>query len=393
MGLERISRGRYSLKLFEEQQYAALRIVNFLLSGESRDLMRFKARAGTGKTYTLSNSIKLAEAVGGGKTIGVISLTGRAVSQLRKNGVVAHTIHSLLYDPVLDDSGDLVGWTKTDPAEIRSEFFGFAIDEASMLTRSILEDVLSIGLPVIVVGDDAQLPSIGNEEFNIMDNDETVIDQYVTHDDVTLKINRRTDPAFSGIIKIMNSLLDGGGIPRFCKADGLTFTKRSLVESGEIFRDNDFDIVLCGTNAVRRRINNVIRKSKGFDDVRPSPGETIMCLNNTVVSETKLYNGVLYEVTGRIDRENSATYFLKHPQVSITILDETFINEKKPKSHNSDKVLGHFTYGYCTSVHKAQGSTFDSVLFVDEDVSGFLDRTKFRYTAVSRAAKHLTIAR
>lgn len=39
----------------------------------------------------------------------------------------------------------------------------------------------------------------------------------------------------------------------------------------------------------------------------------------------------------------------------------------------------------------SQGSSFDSVLFVDEDVSFFLDQQKFRYTAITRAAQELTV--
>ena len=57
------------------------------------------------------------------------------------------------------------------------------------------------------------------------------------------------------------------------------------------------------------------------------------------------------------------------------------------------RFLDKFDLGSCVSVWKSQGSEYKNLLFYDENVSYFVDRTKFRYTAVTRAKEKITIAR
>lgn len=386
-------KNEFNLSLHREQMEVAMQFFPYVMSGGAYDIKRLKARAGTGKTYTIGNCIRIANSITdsrGGKKIAVVAFTGRAAGQLNLHGLDATTIHTLLYSPVLDSKGNVTRWKKNDIRDIRDAYYAIVVDEGSMLPGEILNDLRAIGLPLYIMGDDFQLPSVSPDSFNIMDESDASL-SLLTKDDSTLLTNRRTDPAFSGIYDIMNSLIDTGNIPRFCKNPGVSFTRGSKVFSGEIFQDNDFDIVLCGTNSVRRRINNKIRSMNGHNDVRPDVGEKIICLRNTVISGKKIHNGDIATVTGRIDGDGMAKYFLDNPNVVVTLMDESLITEKQPE--NMTEGVAHFTYGNAISVHKAQGSTFNNVLFLDEDVSYFLDRRKFRYTAVSRAAKNLVIAR
>ena len=50
---------------------------------------------------------------------------------------------------------------------------------------------------------------------------------------------------------------------------------------------------------------------------------------------------------------------------------------------------------WCITCHKSQGSEFDSVLVIDEAqaLAGICDPRKWRYTAVTRAAERVVVAR
>jgi exodeoxyribonuclease V len=56
----------------------------------------------------------------------------------------------------------------------------------------------------------------------------------------------------------------------------------------------------------------------------------------------------------------------------------------------AQKAEGGFTFGYCCTVHKSQGSEWDKVLFIQEPMG---DISKLYYTAYTRAAANLCIYR
>jgi ATP-dependent exoDNAse (exonuclease V) alpha subunit len=77
--------------------------------------------------------------------------------------------------------------------------------------------------------------------------------------------------------------------------------------------------------------------------------------------------------------------------ITVDVDDEMFSSENRIEDNKSDRELCDFTFGYGISCHKVQGSSIENVLFLDENVSFFLNQKKFRYTAVTRASKHITI--
>ena len=52
-----------------------------------------------------------------------------------------------------------------------------------------------------------------------------------------------------------------------------------------------------------------------------------------------------------------------------------------------------FDFGYALTVHKAQGSQWDSVMLFDESFAFRDMRSRWLYTAITRAANILTIVR
>ena len=375
--------------LVEEQKLAKARLSEFVTNkGEDKQIIHFNSFAGSGKTTTLRQLVKSLNLQG--KNGVMMAYTGRASAHLSKSGLSASTCHSILYQPVLDKEGNLIEFEEKDIDEIRETCGDFIIvDESSMLPKDIHDVLVSTKLPIIYAGDTCQLPSVSEDSFCVFDDD--------TKETISLTINHRTDSSLEGIVNLAAHLRNTNSIPRR-KGAGLRMVPKAKAFNRSFFDDNYFDIVLCGMNKTRKLLNERIRQSMGFDDPLPSVGEIVVCLQNTIIKGEKIYNGERFEVltiTGTMLSKNLHLYQLKSKDfydkvVFVHIADETWETERTPRGMNY-RQIPPFAYGYALSTHKAQGSTFDSVLFVDEDVSFFLDQQKFRYTAITRAAQELTV--
>lgn len=393
------------VSLFPDQLHAMWRCLDFIIHDEpSLRIIRFKAKGGTGKTHTIREFIKVLQTNIKGKHLNpaVVSLTGRAASQLSKGGIEATTCHRLLYTPVVDDDGDLTGWQKNPPSQIRADYDYIIIDEGSMASLGIIEDLMAINLPIIIMGDHKQLDAVDPESddpepFNIMDHEPSYWG--IEYPDISLTINRRVDPECTGIMKLTEACRHGPSIPRIGGA-GLKWTTKKNALTVQYHRDNQFDVIICGMHKTRKNLNNLVRRARGYDGERAEKGEQLICKTNTVIGGKAVYNGDIVYVTGRIDGEDRATYFMTHEDGSkfqATVLDATLTDEYVPRMRERKKTeekagLEVFFFGYAITVHSAQGSTFDNLLFFHEDVSFFISQQKFNYTGTSRAAKSLTMA-
>ncbi len=77
------------------------------------------------------------------------------------------TIHGLIYKAICDEQDNIIGWEKKSTDEFNYDLI--IIDEASMITSQIWDDLLTFGIPVLAAGDHGQLPPIEGT-FNLMDN-------------------------------------------------------------------------------------------------------------------------------------------------------------------------------------------------------------------------------
>src|SRR5262249_34437968 len=92
----------------------------------------------------------------------------KAAHVLRGKGIDASTIHSLIYKPGDEDDKGNVKWIKADGLDCH----GVIVDEASMVSEEIHNDLRSFGLPLIFVGDHGQLPPVQRSDgraSNLMD--------------------------------------------------------------------------------------------------------------------------------------------------------------------------------------------------------------------------------
>ena len=64
---------------------------------------------------------------------------------------------------------------------------------------------------------------------------------------------------------------------------------------------------------------------------------------------------------------------------------------ERRKPPRERKRFDEFTFGYCLTVHKAQGSQWDKVYLFDESFVFREDRRRWLYTGVTRASEQITV--
>lgn len=346
------------------------------------------ANGGSGKS-TLVRCVK--DYLHGTAHFALTAFTGRACAQISKDSPdsPAQTSHAILKKAIVDHDGNLISFEdKTKDEILGAVGRAIIVDEGSMYPYDMYKKIMSLGIPVVIIGDTAQLPSIEpktTEGFNAMDVDEGLR--------LTLTRNFRQEQG-SAIADLCMHLRENNSIPRR-KSHDLKMILKSGVFKLRYHMDNEFDAVICGTNATRRKLNSLIRKARGYHEEIPETGELIMCKRNDMVNNVRINNGEMYRVDGVFYDEEVSKFFItgvdNDKKVTVNIPNHVWETERCDRTYKGNPIQ-HFVFGYAMTCHAAQGSQFDNVLYIDEDVSYFLDQQKFRYTAVSRAAKHLTIS-
>lgn len=312
--------------------------------------------AGTGKTELL------ASAADARRGWGVATLTGKAVDVLRRRGVErAETMHGLMYesrprtdangDPVLDSRGRPIFDHRPKPF---LDVTGVFVDEASMVPRRMLDQLLGYNVPVIALGDHHQLPPIGDgEEWFGPDLDFELIENF-RHGDKLL------EDAMS---------LRAGRSPR-CETVDLD----DLV---------DADQVLCATNRTRRTLIAAMRRHRG-EDGPPVPGERVICLRNN--HHLEVMNGEQLTLD-MIDEEEVTVTTAKGSRVMARLAPTSFERGDGVRRYDPEDL--ELTWADAVTTHKAQGSEWGRVIVLDERLWG-CDRRRWRYTAGTRARTQMT---
>ena len=169
--LERFVTGKCPFRVTEGQREAIAVLADFLLSGDKDGACLVRGYAGTGKTAVLA---ALVRALGGlGRKVVLMAPTGRAAKVFAHHaGHPAFTIHKRIYrqKAFSNDTGNF----QLDANLMRHTLF--IVDEASMIasegggfgTGRLLDDLVRFvysgeGCRLMLVGDAAQLPPVGEE--------------------------------------------------------------------------------------------------------------------------------------------------------------------------------------------------------------------------------------
>lgn len=351
-------------ELTEEQKIAVERILEW--KETLKQILTVGGYAGTGKTTLIKKLLNKFDS----SSIAVTAFTGKAVSVLRRKGILkAQTLHSLMYEHVGDDAEGMPIFRKLKRLPCRLVI----VDEASMISEELDEDLRSYGVKILYVGDHGQLEPIGNS-FNIMLNPEIKLE----------KIHRQAEG--SDLIGFAESVRNG-----------------QFVFIPEIFRDyeiitekrfwniiHEVDAVIVGRNETRHKVNKLVRERKNISSFLPEVGERVVCLKNS--KKYGVYNGLTAKVTKVIGEKRDLYYFDMVDDVgnswkSIPSYVSQYGNDSMVDKIKAIDVL-LFDFGYAFTCHKAQGSEWDRVC-VFEEIIGKWDRKRWAYTAVTRASSYL----
>jgi exodeoxyribonuclease V len=373
---------------FSPQQDEALKAVSRWLKDGRTPIFRLFGYAGTGKT-TLAKYF--AEHVDG--EVLFAAFTGKAAQVLRTRGAKnARTIHSLIYRPKGEEevSDEETGKTTVSPLFSLNRQSPLAqaaliiIDECSMVDEALGKDLMSFGTPILVLGDPGQLPPISGGGF------------FTEHEPDILLTEIHRQARDNPIIDLAMQVREGREIMHG------DYGTAQVIGKNDVDRDMvlEADQVLVGINRTRRRYNQRLRELKGFDQTYPQAGDKLVCLRNDPAKG--LLNGSLWQVmTSSKETVKPGINLLVRPEdddmdrgsAKIKLLKSAFDDPDLEVPWQTKKRYDDFDYGYALTVHKAQGSQWNSVVLFDESFAFRDSRERWLYTAITRAAERLVIVR
>lgn len=398
------------------QQKAALLLVNKWKTSGDKPYFMLSGYAGTGKS-TLAQHL----AQGTGGLVFFVAYTGKAAHVLRKNGIPqATTIHQLIYQPVDKCRAHLAklkrdltrlqkSHSQSDQVVVEAEqalrkeeqnlrrpeftlkldsdlIHGslLVIDEYSMVSQEIGQDLLAFGCPILALGDPGQLPPIRGAGFFSRKPDYMLTE-----------IHRQ---AAGNAIIAMSAAVREGRNPAPGNYGDCQVHLRSEI-SRDVFYEKALaaDQVLVGYHRTRRLINAAIRTLLGYRGIYPVAGDKLVCLRNN--HREGILNGQTWFVEDVLmsDRKRFLKLTLRGEEGEIVT---TLVHRRCFEGESGERELdgladilrreaNEFDFGYAITVHKAQGSQWDNILLVDEWHKE--ERPRWLYTGVTRAAKRLTI--
>ena len=343
-----------------------------------------------------------------------LAYQGKAACRMTMTGLPAKTIHSAIYhyekEPMKDSDGR---YLRNDRGKIRykgvfkkRDFIGgqadiklIVVDEAGMVNGEIAEDLRSFGLPIIVLGDLNQLPPVFGSPY------------FLTEPDVVLtKIMRQNEG--NPIVYLSQQVLAGNNLNVGIYGKSEVIPKSDLIDT----HFSKSDIVLSETNRLRWNVNNYFREQlrqyKQLD--YPHNGEKVICRKNnwkrSIDGGMFLTNGM----SGYVDSIQKWTYNRKEntmvmdfrPDFTQSIFKDVKFNYEfmytaprssleepdDSKSALNDYFNDRFEFGYCITVHLSQGSQYNKVLYLNENIMRTKDdQKKLAYTAITRAIDSVTI--
>ncbi|WP_020187812.1 AAA family ATPase [Methylopila sp. 73B] len=356
--------------LSPQQEIAAADFTRWFRSPSS-PVYRLFGYAGTGKT-TLAK--QLAESVS--YSTRYAAFTGKAALMLKRRGCTdASTIHSLIYRPVEKRDGSVEYELNTN-GPLRDATL-LVIDECSMVDEDLARDLLSFNVPILALGDPAQLPPVSGAGYFTDAEPDTMLTE----------IHRQL--AGNPIIRMSIDIREGRRLALGQYGQSRVIRRADLTEEDVLQADQ----VLVGRNVTRQQINTKFRGLLGRPSA-PTTGDKLVCLKNK--RDRGLLNGGLWRVD-RAMHDVSGVHRMKVTSedeaaaADIVVPNEFFTGEEAKLDWRARKRIDEFTYGYALTVHKSQGSQWDDVVVFDESSFFREHATAHLYTALTRAAKRVTI--
>lgn len=365
--LERAERGRGLGLAVVDDEIVSAACASSLLSAEQEHMVRrlttsgngvdiVVGRAGTGKTYALAAAAR-AWRDGGFRPVGV-AIAARAAAELEASaGLLSTTIEQFLID------GDQSGATLNRQTVV-------VVDEAGMVdTRRLarlLAHVDAAGAKAVLVGDHHQLPSVeaGGAFASLVRR----------HDVIELTENRRQVEAWEraaldqlrvgrggrhGMATIVERYQNEGRLhlgetPLEVRAAMVTdwFESRSRGEHPIMLalRRRDVDELNARARALLVDAGDIDAEGVTIAGRPFAAGDQVVCLHN----DRRI--GVHNAMFGTIEAIDDDGFVVK--------VNGAEHRRSIPTSYVAD---GHLSHAYATTIHKAQGATYDRALLLGDD--------------------------
>jgi exodeoxyribonuclease-5 len=330
-------------------------------------------------------------------TKGFAALFDDTLKHAHQGPALCTTIHRLLYKPVVDaETEELKGFSKRDKLDRRYDLI--VVDEASMVSDTMLEDIKTHGVPILAVGDHGQLPPVKSSGSCVANP--------------TLRLEKiHRQAAGNPIIRLSAGLRTHGKFLRKYDGGDILYTSKANVQ--KVLQEADVKAlstgILCWMNRTRVKLNGEARVAAGFRGP-PRKGEPLLSLKNKppvyngmrgVAAEdsNELAEGNPWELSCLIEFPDEGFPATRHtlcaPQFNR---EKIFADVAELRARGIDvrsmAMVGEFyDFGYALTVHKSQGSSFQhAVVYCDRPQKpDDEDWRRWAYTAVTRASEKLTV--
>lgn len=311
--------------------------------------------AGCGKTRVVEAMRK--SAIVQKKRIEVVAPTGKAARKIEG----ASTVHSFLatYDKCSDS--DLHKHHEIEGAIV-------VVDETSMLDFTMAYKLIKFAndndIKLVFVGDHEQLPSVewGVVLFDLIEWAKN------TNNLVHLQTVYRQGEK-SGVLEVADAIRTGNRLPdkNFHDVEFLeTVHKDEVIAIAKRFSTEAQ--IITPTNSIRKEINMAVLGRFTLEC-----GDKVVCTKNQEKGGAK--NGDIGIITRLADPPKIKT-------IRIKLEDGT----------GCEVATKDLEHAYCITVHKSQGSEWDTVVFVTTGMfPGTFFNKRLVYTAVTRAKKRLVV--
>jgi exodeoxyribonuclease V len=326
----------------------------------------------------------LASAVSTGMHVEDVSLVERDALEMDKR--IAELEAQI---PALEADARRMRW-EFDPLGKWSGADLIMLDEVSMVDAKMAADIESYGVPIIVIGDPAQLPPVQGEGYydGTPDHLLTEVHRTALENPITALATRVRESADVSL--------------------GLTPADMAPAAIAEAAQH---DQVIVWTNKRRWALINAIRNLRALPPGQVVPSDTIMCLTNN--RDLAVFNGQQFEVLEVAPGALGPTLTLRSDNGlvrEIPVFQDGFMglelqNQAKGSGAGMRGTRMLATFAQAITCHKAQGSEYGSVYVVNETPGmigmarnkpggierGIEDARRWAYTAITRARDKVTI--
>lgn len=430
-----------------EQNRALNEMSNFVKEGNTNDFLILSGSAGTGKTSITTALIGYLNTCA--ISYNIAAPTGRAARILgRKSQTLNSTIHSLIYDPIVNQKTGVI--TFKLKKNIVKDYTVFIIDEASMISskttydekslfksnNSLLSDLITFVKEgnqknkLIFLGDRNQLPPVNELESKALCKNFLINNYSLKGVSYNLtEVKRQNNDSI--ILRNANNVRVGiENNLKYVQMENIEIQNLSSACNNYIHSyKNDLDdsvISIGATHRMNNMFNNIVRERiYGASPNIVEENDLLLISKTWSRNGVKLYSGDHVTVE-EVDMEKMQTVAdLKFVPVKLKsknlkneeIIIEDFLmldsitrpeglkaeQEKKlyherfsknrifSKSSNpsDDRYVGAIraNYGHSITCNKAQGGEWDTV-FIN---SFFMPTLRYQYTAITRAKNSLIL--